>query len=146
MGVVVIPVTLTVAAACALVNLWLQVRVGQVRGSQKVSVGDGGNERVIRRMRAHANFVENAPFVLALVLALELTRGPSGWLWAAGALFVIGRLLHPFGMDGLRHARTIGIALSMLVLAGLALWAVVTAQAGASPAKPATLDASLAQG
>ena len=51
-------ITLVIAAAAALINIWLAMRVGRVRTSEKVSVGDGGNELVIRRMRAHANFVE----------------------------------------------------------------------------------------
>ena len=53
-----LPLTLTMAAAAGLINIWLAIRIGQVRTSQKVSVGDGGNEFVIRRMRAQANFVD----------------------------------------------------------------------------------------
>lgn len=130
-----IPVTLTIAAACALINLWLVVRVGRVRMSQQVSIGDGGNELVIRRMRAQANFVENAPFALILIAALELTTGTSWWLWAAGWLFVAARLAHPFGMDGLRYGRTFGTAASVIVLLGLSLWALAVAYQGmAAPA------------
>ncbi|HEV7232793.1 MAG TPA: MAPEG family protein, partial [Sphingorhabdus sp.] len=55
-----LPVTLTIAAGAALVNIWLMVRCGQARTKESVSIGDGGNEFVIRRMRAHANFVESA--------------------------------------------------------------------------------------
>lgn len=140
-GMVAIPVTLSVAAACALINLWLQVRVGGARRSERVSIGDGGNELVIRRMRAQANFVENAPFVLALILALELACGTCAWLWAAGALFVVGRLAHPFGMDGVRYARAIGTALSMLVLAGLAGWAIVVAYQGTGATEAEVFEA-----
>lgn len=146
MGTIAIPVTLTVAAACALINLWLQIRVGQMRGREKVSVGDGGSEPLIRRMRAHANFVENAPFVLALILALEIGVGSGWWLWAAGATFVVARLLHPFGMDGVKYGRTIGTALSMLVLAGLAIWAATVAWRGPAPADPTTFDAPPTRG
>lgn len=79
--VVMLPqVTLVLAGCLAILNLWLSFRVGKVRGSEKVSVGDGGNERVIRRMRAHANFAENGWIVLALVLAIELAVGSSLWL------------------------------------------------------------------
>ena len=130
MGVIDIPVTLSVAAACALINLWLSMRVGRARHSEHVSIGDGGNELVIRRMRAQANFVENAPFALVLILALELACGSCWWLWAAGALFVAGRLIHPFGMDGMKYGRTAGTLLTMLVLAFLAIWAAVVAYHG----------------
>ena len=59
-----LPISLTIAAGAALLNLWLATRVGCVRGQEKVSIGDGGNDRLIRRMRAQANYVENTPFVL----------------------------------------------------------------------------------
>lgn len=127
MNLTTIPVTLTFAAAITLINLWLQLRVGRARHSEGVSVGDGGNELVLRRMRAQANLVENAPFAGLLVLAIELSCGTSQWLWGAAALFVLGRLAHPFGMDGRKYGRTIGTALSMLtllVLSGWAVWAV----------------------
>ena len=68
-----LPVTLTSAAAAAILALWLMIRVGQVRVGEKVSIGDGGNEKVTRRMRAHANFIENTPFVLVLIAAIEIS-------------------------------------------------------------------------
>ena len=70
-----LPVTLVLAAGCALINLWLAIRIGAVRRVAQVFVGDGGDERVIRRMRAQANFAENAPFVVALVWRSSSRRG-----------------------------------------------------------------------
>src|SRR3546814_9575246 len=77
---IMLPVTLSSAAAAAIINIWLMIRVGQVRTSEKVSVGDGGNEKVIRRMRAHGNFVESAPFVVLLVGVIELAGKGQPWL------------------------------------------------------------------
>ena len=88
---IILPISLTIAAGAALLNLWLSVRVGRVRTREKVFVGDGGNEAVTRRMRAHSNFVENTAFVLILLALVELGIGPSIWLWAAGALYLVGR-------------------------------------------------------
>ena len=118
-------IALTLTAVCALLNLWLSMRVGQVRGQEKVSIGDGGNDRVIRRMRAHANFTENAWLVVALVLVIELALGSSVWLWAAAGLFVLGRIGHPLGMDGWGPGRTGGTAITMVVQLALAIWALV---------------------
>ena len=117
-------VTLVLAAACALLNLWLSIRVGAVRRTEKVSVGDGGNDRVIRRMRAHANFTENGWVVVALVLAIELSVGASPWLWGAAALFVIGRIGHGLGMDGWMTGRAAGTGITMAVQLALAIWAI----------------------
>lgn len=124
---ILVPVTLSSAAAAAVLAVWLMIRVGQVRMSEKVSVGDGGNEKVIRRMRAHANFVESAPFVVLLIGAIELTGKGDAWLaYVAGAYF-IGRILHGFGMEGgeLGWGRSVGIIVTMLTLLGLAVVAVL---------------------
>jgi uncharacterized protein len=124
-----IPITLTIAAGAALVNLWLMIRCGQTRTKEGVSIGDGGNEAVIRRMRAHANFIESAPIVLVLIAAIETSSGTSNWLWAVGIVYIIGRLAHGLGMDdgAFGKGRLIGTLTSMLTLlglAGFALWSV----------------------
>lgn len=122
-------VTLTIGAALIILNIWLAIRCGQARSTQNVSVGDGGDEFVIRRMRAHSNFTESAPLVLILIGALEYAGSSSTWLWVMGIAYVLGRIGHGFGMDGgaLAKGRVIGTILSMLTqlsLAGTAIWAV----------------------
>ena len=62
----VLTITLTIAGAAALLNLWLGMRVSQLRIRDKVAIGDGGNARIAARMRAHANFVEYVPTFLIL--------------------------------------------------------------------------------
>ena len=65
------------------------------------------------------------PPVLILLGLVELARGTQTWLWAVGILFVLGRLMHPFGMD--RPAPNLlrmgGTAITWLTLAGLAIYA-----------------------
>lgn len=129
------PISLTIAAGAALLNCWLMMRVGKVRTQENIMVGDGGNERVIRRMRAHSNFIESAPFVLILLFLLEAALGSSIWLWGAGAFYLVTRVAHAIGMDGAKGARmigAIGTLLSLLGLAIAALYTVYTAQS-ASP-------------
>ena len=139
-------VSLVLAGVLALLNIWLSMRVGQVRGAEKVSVGDGGNERVIRRMRAHANFAENAWLVLALVLVIELSLGSSVWLWGAAALFVLARIGHGFGMDGWYLGRSGGTIVTFVLELALALWAIaIPFTATRAPAAP-TVDATVRQG
>ena len=123
----ILPITLTVAGAAALINIWLMIRVGQVRTSEKIRVGDGGNEKVIRRMRAHGNYIESAPFVLVLIGAIELASTTSPvWLWIVGGLYLLGRVAHGVGMDDGRFGkgRMIGTIVTMLVLLGLAIYAI----------------------
>lgn len=124
-----LPVTLASAAAAGILAIWLMIRVGQVRRAFQVSIGDGGEEAVTRRMRAHANYVESAPFVLVLIAAIELAAAGGGWLqWVAIAYF-IGRILHALGMEGgsLQIGRMIGTIVTLLTLLGLGVVAALVA-------------------
>lgn len=118
-----LPVTLSSAAAAGILAIWLMIRVGQVRVSEKVNVGDGGNEKVLRRMRAHANYVENTPFVLALIAVIEIAGKGSPWLAYVAAVFFIGRIAHAFGMEGGQFGigRTVGTLVTLVTLLGLAV-------------------------
>mgnify|MGYP001555698693 CR=1 FL=1 len=136
----ILPISLTAAAAAAFINLWLGFRVGQVRGSEKVSIGDGGNDKVIRRMRAHANFVEYTPIILILIALLELATGTSTWLWAVMALYMIARVLHAFGMDGMKSGRSIGISVTMLIMVGLAGYAIYVTHSSTGKISEPTTD------
>lgn len=122
-----LPTTLSLAAAAALINFWLALRCGQVRTKAGVSIGTGGNDLLERRMRAQLNFVENTPWVLLLVLLLELAGKGGVWLGPVGALYMFGRVAHGLGMDGtaLAKGRTVGTMLTMLTQLGLAVVAVL---------------------
>lgn len=126
-----LPITLVLGGALLLLNIWISFRVGQVRKLAQVSIGDGGDERVIRRMRAHANFTENAPLTLLLVGFIELAAGTSIWLWGFAALFLLARALHPLGMDGWMPGRMFGTGASALIQLLLALWAISIPATGA---------------
>lgn len=123
-----LPTTLSLGAAAALLNIWLSIRCGQVRTSAGISIGTGGNELLERRMRAHANFVENTPWVLALIAAIELASKGGQWLAVVGGIYMLGRVAHGLGMDGTSFAkgRMIGTLVTMLTQVSLAIVAVLT--------------------
>ena len=120
-------ITLIVTVALAVVNLWLSVRTGQARQACKVSIGDGGNPLLIARMRAHANFIEYVPMALILMALIESGGGDSRVLWLLGIALVIGRVLHPFGMErpSPNPFRVGGILLTYLVTIALIVWAII---------------------
>ena len=124
-----LPVTLTVAAAAGIGNFVLAMRIVQLRLKGKVLIGDGGDERLLARTRAQANFVEYTPFVLILMALIEAAGGSPRWLAITGGLFVAGRIAHALGMD--RPApnpwRAGGALLTWVVLVGLALWGMTIA-------------------
>ncbi|HEV7659394.1 MAG TPA: MAPEG family protein [Allosphingosinicella sp.] len=132
----ILPITLTIAAAAAILHVWLSLRVSRLRRPLKIGFGDGGNETLLRRMRAHGNYAENMPIFLILLGLLELAGGDQTILWAAAIVFVLARLLHAFGMDrpGANWMRVSGISLSWLVLIGLAGWGLSFAYRHSAPA------------
>ena len=119
--------TLSAAAAAALINIRLIVRCGQVRVSAKIMHGDGGNPLMVRRMRAHANFIENTPLVLILIGAIELAGKGGNWLPYVAAVYLLARVAHPIGMDrdDGNAFRAGGIIVTSLTLIGLAAVAVL---------------------
>jgi len=122
----ILPITLTIAGAAAILHVWLSLRVSRLRRPLKIGIGDGGNEILHRRIRAHANFSENVPLTLVLLGFVELATGGNLWLWGAAILFILARIAHAFGMDraGANPLRVGGIGLSWLVLLGLGAYAI----------------------
>ena len=137
----ILPITLTIAAAAAILNIWLGARVSRLRMAHKVSIGDGGVPALAARMRAHANFTEYAPFFLILLGLVELAHGSATWLWLVAILFVLCRILHAFGMDrpAPNALRMIGIGGTMAALIVLAAYALATPYLTPSAAGTATV-------
>ncbi len=119
---ILLPVTLTSAAAAAILNFWLALRVGQLRVRLKVLHGDDGGP-LMQRMRAHANFIEYTPIVLILIAAIEMTGKGAPWLAWVAAAYMLARIAHAFGMDSATGSkwRAVGIVITMLVMLGLAV-------------------------
>lgn len=124
-----LPVTLAAAAAAAVLNIWLGIRIGSLRTALQISVGDGGSEALQRRMRAQLNYVENTAFVLILIAAIELAGKGSWWLAYVAAAYFLGRVAHGFGMDGGKwgKGRMVGTIVTMLTQLGLAIVAALVA-------------------
>jgi uncharacterized membrane protein YecN with MAPEG domain len=123
------PITLLTAAAAFFLNVWLGYRIAQFRRDFKVSVGDGGHEPLLRRMRAQSNFIENAPFFLILLGSLELSGASRTGLGLIAFIFILSRIAHGYGMDGgnLQRWRQYGIMATTFTTLALSFWAIVVA-------------------
>ncbi|MBD3766186.1 MAG: MAPEG family protein [Rhodobacterales bacterium] len=73
------------AGLLTVIFLILSVRVIDRRRSAGVSLGDGGDGPLQRRIRAHGNFADYAPMGLVLLTIAELAQAPAPWLHLAGA-------------------------------------------------------------
>jgi uncharacterized protein len=91
-------VTPLYALPVAAIYLILWFRVSSVRSAAGVSFGDGGNAVLLQRIRQHGNCAEWLAFVLILMILAEGMGTPALWLHISGALLLIGRIAHPFGL------------------------------------------------
>ncbi len=111
------------AGALALLFLVLSVNVVRTRRASKVNIGDGGDQLLQRRIRAHGNFAEYVPLVLLLIVFAE-EGGAATWLvYALGGALLFARLMHGFALSSLTlrpFQRTGGVVLTMIVLASAA--------------------------
>ncbi len=118
-------VALYVALSLVL-NVVLMLRVGRGRLSKGINLGDGGDADMISRVRAHGNYIENAPLMLIGLFALAMLSGAPIALHIFGALYFIGRLLHALGMAGtFGQGRLIGTVSSLLAYLGMAIYIIV---------------------
>jgi len=112
------------AGLCGLMVTFLAVRVSFTRAKQKVDLGDGGKDAMLRAIRCHGNAVEYIPLTLILMLLLEM-RGSAPWfLHVAGIALVVSRVMHAWGLmtsATLTPGRLVGTGLSWLLMGVLAL-------------------------
>jgi uncharacterized membrane protein YecN with MAPEG domain len=92
-------VTMLYAAVVGTLLVALALNVVRFRLGRHVGLGVGADGTLEQPVRVHANFVENAPTFLVLLLLAEMAGLEAAWLHAAGIVFVVSRLLHAFGLS-----------------------------------------------
>lgn len=124
------PITAVYAALIAGVFLALSRRVIMIRRGDRVAIGDAGNARLLRAMRAHANCAEYAPFGLILIGLAETLAAPALILHALGLALLGGRVVHAYGLsqepEDLR-LRVTGMALTLTTIGVAAITALISA-------------------
>ncbi len=135
----ILPITLTIAAALTILNVGLAFHVVRRRFAGRVLMGTGGDPLMESRTRAQANLVEYAPFFLILLALLELAGAAPFWLWVAGVAFVLARLAHAFGMarpapNPFRAGGAMATWALLVLLAGWAVTIAYRAPIGTAPA------------
>ncbi len=107
------------AAVLALLFVALAVNVVRTRRRAGVSLGDGGDKLLARRIRAHGNFVEYVPMALILMVMIEERGAEAAWVHGLNGALVLGRLMHAFALSSLTlrpFHRTGGLALTLFVI------------------------------
>lgn len=81
-----------------LMNVALQANVIRLRRRKLIGVGDGGDKEMMRAVRMHGNFAENAPFAIGALILLALVGATAPLVHAIGLLLIVGRTLHAYGL------------------------------------------------
>lgn len=85
------------AGLLGLLLIYLSFRVIFRRRGAKVSVGDGGDRLLTKRIRTHSNLIEYGPMALILLALAELQGAPAWAVHILGLMLVIGRVMHAYG-------------------------------------------------
>jgi uncharacterized protein len=127
-----LPVISAIAAGVVLIGqMALLFAVVTIRRSARQSLGDGGDPRLIRAVRRHGNYAENAAIFLVGLALLEMLGAARPFVVALAAIFVAGRVAHAVGLSMERTVNpwrvagvfaTVGVGVAMglrLVLLGV---------------------------
>ncbi len=112
-------ITTLYAGLLGLIYLGLTAFVVRGRWKHKVSLGDGGNEDVFKRVRVHSNFIEYVPIALILMILLEIEQASEIVIHVLGVMLVLGRLMHAIGTYktfGVSIGRSGGMILTILCI------------------------------
>lgn len=107
------------ASLLAMIYMVLSIRVIGARRDQRISLGDQGNDVLLRRMRVHSNFAEYAPLAILLLLMLELMGGAHWLLYGLGLFLLVGRSVHAYGLSCQpepMNFRVVGMSLTFTVI------------------------------
>jgi len=88
------------AALLVVLFIVLSARVIVARRTEKISLGHGEDEMLLRRTRAQANCAEYAPFGILMMAIAETLSAPFWLIHIMGLLLVIGRVMHAYGVGG----------------------------------------------
>lgn len=95
---IILPYTSLLTGLFAILMVVLALMVSFRRRTMKISLGDGNDDILRRRIRAHGNFIEFAPFGLILLGMLEFNAAPSILVAGLAMALLFSRVLHAIGM------------------------------------------------
>jgi uncharacterized protein len=110
------------AGVLIIMQMALMASVILARRRNRQSLGDGGNADMLRAIRRHGNFAENAALFIAGFTLMEMTGGRGLELEVLCVAFVVARISHAIGLSMTKTVnpyRQAGIIVTIAV--GLAL-------------------------
>ena len=119
------PITVFYAAILALFYLYISLRIISVRKEVRVAIGDGGSEKLIRAIRAQANFSEYVPLTLLLLYFLEMQNANSIIVHLFCAFLLVARIVHAYGVSQINENfkfRFFGMLTTVIIISSSAIY------------------------
>jgi len=115
-------ITSIYASLAVLLLVFLALKVINARHEHHISLGDGGNKKLLALRGAHSNATEYIPIALVLLFLLEYNNGLLWLVHLGGIALLAGRLLHAHGMlsPNMKH-RVLGMKVTLSTLIALAV-------------------------
>lgn len=85
-------------ASLAILITVLAINVSRHRLSRRISLGDAGDRRLNRLVRAHGNAVEHAVVMVPLLLIYEMNGGNLDLAAALATIFLLARIVHAWAL------------------------------------------------
>jgi uncharacterized membrane protein YecN with MAPEG domain len=130
-----LPITSLLAGLFALLMVPLSLQVSLRRVALGASPNAGMDETLVRRIRAHGNFIEYAPTALIALGLMEFGGAPRALVLGLAVAFLASRLLHAAGMlytstPALRGVGMLVQHAAFLIAGGWLVWAFAGAVLG----------------
>lgn len=106
------------AAIFVLIQMVMVIWIARSRVKEKVSLGDGGDDSLLRKTRVYGNFTEVVPMALLLMLLVEMNTMIPWIVHLMGTMMMGSRVLHALGLltgPGYGLYRMVGMLLTMAV-------------------------------
>jgi uncharacterized membrane protein YecN with MAPEG domain len=117
------------AAVLGLMAVALTINVVVNRTRARATAGDGGAPALAQAIRAHGNFIEQAPLALIVIVLAEAGGAQPLMIHLMGAGLVISRLVSAVALNGslgLTRLRVVGASLGMIVLTAASISALLS--------------------
>ena len=107
------------AALLGLAYVLLSIRVIRTRRRNRIALGYGETQELVRAARVHGNFAEYVPLSLLLIYFLEISRAPSALIHGLCVVLLVSRGIHAYGVSQIEEDyrfRTAGMSGTFAVI------------------------------
>lgn len=116
-------------ASLAILITVLAINVSRQRLGRRISLGDAGNRKLNRLVRAHANAVEHAVVMVPLMILYEMNGGNIDIAAVMATVFLLARIVHAWALtekaSTLRRQVSAGVCYLLELLAAVLVLAQV---------------------